>query len=516
MISSLLLNFVIFYLLAVFLNKFPKAKSVFSKLPLAVLGAAGIWLLVTSLGYLLTPLFFDHAEAAVASVGANWLFGGSLYTPIDDIHRYSILYGPLPYLASALAQSLFPWDAIVAAKLVGVLNLALVFVAAAGLLKRARVDFFSGLWVLGVLAITLLSFYNMAYWNRPDSFLIAYTFLAFWAVRADAGRGAWWTYLFIAFLTGLSVNCKVHGFLYFLPIVALFFESNFKSFSLPKVIVAVAFSVFVALLPFTFSGVSLPQYLEWLSMATKHGLLLKEFVKNGTYIGSFLLLLWLLRFNRRLPWTFAVSMGVGVLISLIASKPGSGAPHFLPLMPIFMWWALEQYQAAGGEEKKKFATVLGAFILMLGLNAVNRQKRVNVLFKETSLRLREYQDLQNMISKLTRPAELGYTDASAYESSFYKTALVIKGWGLLLETSALMDMKASSIEIPAGTKEALRSCQTPYFILPKNGEPWSLASFYNQVPVFDAEFVSAFHSQYTLIEQSEFYRLYECQSEKTL
>lgn len=508
MISSLLINFLLFLAVGYYLKRFHFVSSSMAFLLKSALLAGCGWLIITSLGYLLTPLIFDHAEANIASVGALYNKGYEIYTELNSASRYSLLYGPWPYLVVAFFQSISS-NVILASKIPGVINLCLLLSCTVLLTAQIKNSAFPKLLSVCVIPLALLGYYNFSYWNRPDSYIMAYLFCAFTVVNFAPRVGFWGASLALGLLAGLAANSKFHAFLYFVPVAVYFFEMyRFPQYWLK---IAVAGWGFLGALtvPFLLPNVGAKNYLLWLQMASKHGLVLEIFLKNISFIASFLLLLYVSHFTKKFKFTYVALCVVSLLIAVIASKPGAGQHHFLPFVPLILWLAIQQYFSFDSIERTRFHLVAAAFLFTLTINGVNRQKQIAKFFGQTSLRDREFADLLSLSSSLPGNVELGFAGNKTYESTFYKAALVDRDKGMLLDGAALMDMEASGISIPDSTLNEIKSCNT-HFVFPKGEEPWSILSFYDEKPLFNDEFKTAFNSVYVLERSTEFFAIYKC------
>ncbi|WP_413570352.1 glycosyltransferase family 39 protein [Bdellovibrio sp. HCB117] len=511
-ISSLLINFLLLLVLSYWIRENAKAQKFMSFAARAILIVAFIWLSSSALAYLITPLFFDHAEANIASVAALWRKGYPIYSELDSESRYSLLYGPWPYLVNAFFQS-SGLPVIFASKLAGLANLAFLLLGTVLLgrdLKLTKKDQF---YSVAMISVVLLGFYNFSYWNRPDSFLMTYVFWSLLLVTNRNVAGTWVMYLGLGILGGIAVNSKLHSLLYFAPIVALYCDEKRHQISARKIVVGVLVFLLVAMAPFLLPEVSKDSYLVWLKMASRHGLVLMDSIKNATFIACFLLLLVLIKFSQRYKITFIVLCLSSLLIAIAASKPGAGPHHFLPLIPVILWLAIKEYFGKPTEERPVYNYIFAAFLLTVSLNAVNRQKRVVELLSETTKRIEEYSDLKALLQRL--PAgriEFGFTDNKNYESTFYKAYLVNENRSLLIDGAALMDMRASMIDLPESTLEALKNCKVSYIVFPKSGEPWSILSFYKDIPLFSEEFKDLFNEKFQLLYSTDHFTIYKCRS----
>lgn len=510
-VSSLLINFLLLLGISFYLQKFQILKRVIPSFLKLVLSLGFVWLIGTALGYLLTPLFFDHAEASIAAVAALWLKGGQIYTDLADVSRHSLLYGPWPYLVAAFFQKL--GDApLILSKVPGVLNLVLLLTAYIFLGKALKATKLQIFLSVALISTILLGFYQFSYWNRPDSYLMAYVSLGLLVITVDS-VSPWFAYLGIGVLAGLASNSKLHGVLYFTPLVIHFLEAKKNQWSFVKLFSAAFVFILALISPFLLANVGAENYMSWLKMASKHGIVIKDLIKNITFISCFILPLVFFGFHRKYKFTFGALIFAGLLVAVAASKPGAGPHHFIPFIPVIVWWAVREYLLLPQSQQQKLSIVWVAFVLTISLNAVNRQKRIVALFSQTKQRVSEFADLQKINKEIPEGSlELGISDNPQYESTFYKAFLVSQGRGLLFDGAALMDMKASGMDVPETTLSALKTCQVPYFVMPKEGVPWSILNFYGDTPLFTQDLQNAFAAHYEKQRETDFFAVYKCKT----
>lgn len=509
-ISSILINIFIVVGIGRFLrSKFNFSFKSWEKFLKLIIYFGAIWLLTTAVGYLITVPFIDHAESNIASVAAYWLKGNSIYTEINAVERYSLLYGPWPYLMSALFQS-FGGATLFLAKIPGVLNLLVTLFLFYSLLVKGGMAARQSLLGCGVLSLILLGFYNISYWGRPDSYLMMSLFLSFYIVEVFGTTRRPIVYLSLPLLAGFAVGCKLHGVIYFLPVYIYFLEFKARKLEITSVLfMSLLFGVTV-LVPFFIRGVDGRIFLDWMAAASKHGLLMRELVNNLTFIASFWLVLGILEFHKKHKWTSISILFSTAIVAIVASKPGAGTHHFMPFAPILVFFGLQSYSNLSEHKRKSVHLWLSAFILSIGLHALNRQKSVTKYFKGASKNWQEFLDLQKISQSNSGIIELGYGSTSVYPSTLYKSWLVDQGHGLLFDGASLMDAGASGIEIPDLTYSKLSHCEIATFVFPKNSEPWSMVNFYGDVPLFPEKLKILFRETYVKKESSAFFDIYRC------
>jgi len=510
--SSLLINFLVFWFLGARLNRLGIKPEIWRRLLRIISGLFLAYLTFSGLAYLVTPLFFDHGESTMASIAANWMHGGAMYTALDSADQYTLLYGPWPVMLVALSLSLGT-ASIFLAKLPGVLSLMGSLGGFYWLLTRTtRLTHKERVFTVGLLAITLCGFYNVSYFIRPDSALLLIMVLGLLLVELVPQRAC--VYLGLGILAALSFNSKVNAPLYIVPLAFLYLDGDRKHrWSLSWFFAATALSLLTAAAPFFLPGISAQAFHDWIMLpwvSQDQSWPLVRTLKGLTFGAPFLIVLAVLGAHRVRPmgyWSLAV---ISVITGLLSGTPGSSLHMYLPLFPIYIWLAAKAYDTQSPALKSKHAIACAALILSAGLQGINKQKRMVELFGQTPFRLKEFADFKKLVAEADGPVEMGYAAHSQYESSFYKPWLVHHGMGLFLDACALMKITYSGVPIPAATIEKAKSCQVPYFIIPRGGEPWTTENFYHYKPLFSPEFKAAFQENYELEKSSEFFDLYRC------
>jgi hypothetical protein len=239
---------------------------------LAAYLAIGIW-------YASGPNFFDNAEPTIPALA--WLFrvGQPLYPSVDAPARYAHIYGPMAYMPYAVVfATLGP--SIANSKVLGVISA----IASLAFLHRAIRQHASpsrGVTLIGAYALLLLLFRNYSFWTRPDP--LELLFLSASLFFAGSGRGTV-SALLVGLSSGLLWNVKFTAPLYSLPVFALLqCRSGWR-----RAASAAATGIAVSVAPFLFfSNISLPNYLAWIRLSARTGLLfslLRQNIEWATYL----------------------------------------------------------------------------------------------------------------------------------------------------------------------------------------------------------------------------------------
>jgi hypothetical protein len=113
--------------------------------------------------------------------------------------------------------------------------------------------------------------------------------------------------------------------------------------------------------------------------------------------------------------------------------------------------------------------------------------------------------------------EMGY-GAANHQSASLRLALVVASDHLSLDEAALSDMQLAGMRLPPATIDAMASCATPIWLIPKDEPPFSLPNIYGVFhpkvapsrPLFDAEFREAFFRNYRRHESTEYFDVWKC------
>jgi hypothetical protein len=464
-------------------------------LPLAIVAsvvlctAVGAHLLFAVL-YFLSPAFSDHIEPTTAIVAWIYAEGGQIYHALDAPERYSFLYGPVPYIATAWVYELVgPGPS--AAKFAGLVCLLLSYaLLAMSVRQRFKGQLIPYIVAFGYFALLALFFKNHSFWSKPDPFMILAATLGLYSCLIRPGRMAW---LLCGIALGIAVNGKVTGAVYFLPYLAWFFDRD--GYRAPLVILPAA--AVIALLPFlSVEQVSLQNYLAWLQAARNHGISLVLFLQNLTFllfilapVGLFLL--WQLGSVGMRSWfvrrklVSAISVAAALLILVAGSKPGSGPHHFLPFFPALAFLTahavsrVHAYRPTTGWSVYGFWAPLSAFLitaviksavaLYFGISVVFAQANETVVADELAAIMAEYPG---------RNIYMGYGDGDRYVSTFLRTDLAFAGNPYLLDFPALLDFEFSGVHMPAATIEKILGDESAVWLIPAGEQPFMMPDAY--------------------------------------
>lgn len=471
--------------------------------------------------------FADPAEANVAIV--SWLFhqGQALYPKLDAAERYINNYGALSYvIQSAFLSVLKPniFSAKVAGCLAGLASLGLIF-----WLIRDRLGWKAGIFGSAIVSLCFLAqtsasgLLTSSFWVRPDSLLLFFTVLGLFLVvrgqRSIAILGS-------AIALGISTNLKITAFLHFIPIYALLLYR----FGLISVLSSSGIAVFVSALPyFIFAQISFTNYWTWLQQVRLKGINSAQIPKNLLWTGFIALPVaiafiqsLLTNFDSLKRWSskhflYCTTLIAGIVVNaVISSTRGALENNMLPFVPLFVYLAIELFQIPTHSKQSKLITPINlsaaiAFTLSLCLAVYSTEVKF-IDRMTTAPGHQAIADLDRiMAANPNRTIGMGY-GAVSYQLSTYRPQLVFAGNPYLLDSASLMEMQASGMDnTPESTLNAIRTCQTEIWLIPKKNPPFQVYSYYPPLQkLFSNKFRETFAEHYDRQSSSNFYDLWVC------
>jgi hypothetical protein len=473
--------------------------------------------------YLASASFTDHIEPNTAIVAWIYAQGGQIYHSIDAPERYSFLYGPVPYIATAWVYELIG-TGTTPAKVAGFLCLLLTFVLIAmSAWRHFRGQLIPCIVALGYFSLLALFFKNHSFWSKADPFMIVAAAIGLYTCLMRPGRNAW---LVCGIALGIAVNAKVTGALYFLPYLAWFYDRD--GYRAPLVILPAA--AVAALLPFLSpERISLLNYLAWLQSAGNHGVSMLLLLQNVVFIlfimtPVWLFLLWQLGSVGIRSWfarrkLVCITAFLAGLLALIAgAKPGSGPHHFLPFLPAVAFLTAHAaarvyaYRPTTSLSIYGFWAPLGAFLLAATIKAaVAAYFLINVVLSHANEVAVKDELTAILAAKPQNHIYMGYGNGDRYISTFLRTELAYAGQPYLIDLPALLDFDFSGIAIPAATIDKMLADKSAIWLIPAGEEPFTMVSWYQldtDKLLFDERFRDAFNQNFVLIESLDYFDLY--------
>jgi hypothetical protein len=490
----------------------------------AVLAAFGVLLLLNT-AY---PGYLDHAEPSIASVAWLVRIGQPLYHSFDSAARYSLLYGPSSYLIYAAA--LWVGGGSTLSLKVAVLCANVVMVYFLWRSYRAVLDARRALFVVALVLLFIFV-------PRPNHYLLqvradvlmmcAMSIALFGVTRRSGMAGPAALAIGVAFL----VDTKATACLYAIPLFATLLSQRGWKLSF-----AVGLSVVgLSALPFLMPNVSASQYLRWVGHASGHPSTLFDLVSTLRTLPILSAPLFLLlgptpwrdpkivahvRQNRFVLLTLAVCSALAVAAS---SRIGAGSHHLLPFVPVVGYECARLYVATDLAFAKRSPWLFRYLCACLALViAVRIGGGLIDIGGSWYTRWRDTRETSNEVRSLLHrfpkhDVAMGYGDTAA-PVTFFRAEIVFATDRLLVDELALSDMDLDGIPLPAATTEAIATCSTHVWLIPKGKPPFTLpntfADLYPRLvarkPLFNDAFRSAFAGHYSKKESTAHFDVWVC------
>lgn len=471
-------------------------------------------MIVTAFGYLMWTGFGEQGEVQFASVSALLYQGYPLYTTIDGAGRYSLQHGPIVYLVAGAVMQLFG-ASYITVKLAGAMAPALVLLISWIWFSKITTKKYAFLF-LGLQTWILFHWHHIFY-IRPDSLMLLMVVVSMAIVTTTEKK--WLLVLGTAIPMGIMLNLKIHGFLYFFPIMGFVYQrTGLRYFAHIS-----GLAITVGVLPFLMPQISFGNYLSWVTQSVHHGFAFKNFVSKIAML--FVLFI--------IPYALAVLNGVSLssffkrhkfvvtpllislfITSVIASKVGSGTNHLMPYLPIIIYYTIILFNdmQAGFLQNVKYSKIfvgtnyllLGIIILVILSSGFTREYNFFKMMHEdnnnSGVILNEIQSIEKQFAGKT--ISLGYGEDRSYiPYRDYIPYLVFHNNPLLIEAVAFMDMKSAKIPMPEATIKQLEEGTIQVWLIPAGDKPFTM-NHADKGPLFDNSFRKAFLDNYHLISKT--------------
>jgi len=487
--------------------------------------------------YLASAIELNAMPAQVFEV--SWYFeqGHPLYHDAHSPEFYSMLYGPYLYIfTGTLEKWLGP--GIFAAKLAGQLSTLSTLGLLGVLLWRRGSKLSTALLFTAIFACLIVTDPLEVYFDRADNFIVLFLVIGAWAAYSPTKLAP----LILGAAIGISVDLKVHAFLYFIPLAWVAWRTGHRW---KGVGLALGTAAVVALLPFlAFSNISLRNYFWILHTASHHGLNPPEYMNvvfrvccYSVPLGLAFLLSYLqdARATVGIFHRYAGFIGSLVFATLVlivpASKIGSGPYHLLPMAIIVILLMAELVRAGLQWPGQLNAVTAGLYAVLaswliscLGVGML-RSHQYGTYFKLHTAWADDVQaDIDGILKKYGTDhiVLMGNSDNGHYDWTYFRTSLIFQGQPVGLEPAALADLQYAGVVMPtlAETSAALVARQPGKKILwlvPPDAVPFSLNSYYakwdnnefkDPMPVYSQQFRTDFAQAFHRVDSSRYFDLY--------
>lgn len=491
-----------------------------------VLMAAAVIIFYISIGwaYARSFVFWDHVEPHVASISWYFWLGKEVYPGLSEC--YGLSYGPFLYVFNGLIEALCG-PSVFSAKLGGVLAGCGSVLAVFLLVRRTHAT--SVALLAAALFVSMqLHFSHVAFWNRPDPFLVFFVSIACLAATFPS----WGAALCMGVAAGICFNLKIHALLYFLPVFAF----AWRAFSGRQWAAAIGIGCACGISPFIlFANISFDHFIAPIKWAASQGIapgtgaaILKWSFLAAMPAGLAAVLAHLQNPDRvrqsfdRGKWPVAALILAGMAMAIPASKIGSGAFHYMPFLPAAILIAADLLRDATGAPTRYSRGVflvyacLASWVVCSSLAAGFRLRAIKWRLESSSLANAVAAEMRSVLDRYgdTHVVLMGQAGGPGaggqYRLTFLSPLLVFNGMPIGLEASTLMERKTAGMPTPPVHSIG----QTPegkpvLWMIPKGDEPFAMTTWYPPFDnLYDERFRQDFLSQYEVSSETPHFDLY--------
>lgn len=484
-------------------------KALWDLLPIALLGLAFAHFCL----YLASPSFSDYGEPVIPLLAGNVLNGGPVYS---DWHSgQSVVgsnYGPYVFILQAAAIAWRP--SILMSKLVGVV-FALAALCLLYLSVRRRLPAPQALTVCALM-VALLSFQlHYWFWNRPDTMLIALVGLGL--VVYDRSRPDT-CLIWLGLVAGLSVNLKLFGAIYLIPIaLAALVASPWSARLVTAIAAGGALFVLALGLPFLVPSIDVRNYIGNILMMPKQGVDAPAVLQSVLY-GCLLLAppgALFLRARSSFPTkVMAISLVVSMaVVALLSAKPGGGPPYMMPFAPLCLYLAARLWEETTGEQRMQATQLQQAILAILfvcvlpvwGYSWLQMGKQVFARPGEHA----KSAELRGLFAVYPQ-AEMGHgIGPGDSRDEFYRVQKAFLGQVTRFDYVNYADQRGAGLPV-AVVYPLFENCSVPHWILAHSSGQFDGLG-YGQ-PLFDEKVRSLFRDNYELSRQGQYYDVWSCKT----
>jgi Dolichyl-phosphate-mannose-protein mannosyltransferase len=479
-------------------------------LVIASYAAVAIW-------YLRLDGFFDHAEPTIAAVA--WLFhiGKPIYHAADSAERYAHIYGPFAFM---IPGSFLAWfgPGLVQAKLPGTIA-GLATVVVVYRLARSVTTTVNALTITAVFAIAALAFRNLAFWVRPDSFLMCCA-----AVALLGATGRHWAVsgIVVGLACGVMVDLKLTGPLYALPALGMVIATH----GWRAIVLLTPIAIATALSPFLlFDNVSFANFWHWFEVSAQNGLWFHTLRQNVDWALFLLVPVVPALIARpaghldRIRRAALVGLALGVVaVSIAAAKPGAGPDHMMPFLPAAFYLtalSLGSLAVSVGQSAAIRAGVPAFVMAVLAIALAQQVFFITWSARVAGLHLSD--DLAGFADAHPgRTMAMGFTRVDAH-LTFARPVLVFRTGSYPLDAPAIQEEQLAGLALPAATIRAMADCTTEFWLFPKVDLPFTATSIYPFTagdPLFPDEFRQMFAAHYHRVDDTANFQVWQCRDSR--
>ena len=201
-----------------------------------------------------------------------------------------------------------------------------------------------------------------------------------------------------------------------------------------------------------------------------------------------------------------------VIVAVAGAKPGGGAYHLLPFVPV-----IASLAAAGRTGSTQLPVPSRATLAAAGLAAVAIAGLQQAFFLRTMWERGAYADGDDLRGYLAaHPGQRVQVGHGGVEHlTFVRPLAVFASGDYFVDAPAVQEHQRAGLDIPAATLEALRACRADVWLLPKGGPPFDGPNAYDPAAMpalFPGAFVGVFTGSYERAGETTFFDVWRCRA----
>lgn len=453
---------------------------------------------VVAFSYIFYPNYMDHGEATIASLGGIFNRGEVIY-PIPNTYPYhGLLYGPILSEIQAIVRWL-NFTPILGSKIPGFLLFSTALIIMWKITHKSLAK--------GYL-LFLFPFGGFALFaNRSDTYFLMLVALTLKIGNDVINEKIFFKKKYIPLVFGIFAGVasalKLHGAAYvFAAYLAISITSGISLLALFGFATSAFLGFIIFFIP---DNVSLIGFLHYIQLAGKHGLSFKQFFENLVYLSILVMPLIMVK-NAVKPennykFVLYLILGLEFIIGFISAKPGAGPWHLAPFIFVNAY-LIEILILKNSEIREDFIKITYAVLTVVALVTILLFVRAELTsWSKYRDAQRELIDFENKYPNL----KMGLTGNADFQITFLRVVLKTTQ----IDYTGFMDLQFSGITDETFVKK-ISHCTDSYFVLPAEGVPFSLSSFYTNDFMFSDELRKAFKNKYKLIETKKYFSIYAC------
>jgi hypothetical protein len=211
------------------------------------------------------------------------------------------------------------------------------------------------------------------------------------------------------------------------------------------------------------------------------------------------------------PWVLLALVTGMTGVAVAASKPGAGAYHLLPFIPILAWILCAYVAEHPGANWRPSASIALVAVLVTSTMLATAQQVQWIRAMISRRAVDDVRDLTTYAGTHDGLIEMGY--GSDEPLTYGRPVLTFHNNAYLLDQPAIREHQLAGISIPSATIDVLRACRVPTWLIPKGQAPFTAHNVYaatGYAPLYSDDFRRAFLETYAPVSTTTYFDVWQC------